>query len=106
MVHTIFVKLKYLPGGYEPVINYYNQHKSKDFKNLEKLDRAEGGFKIKFDNYNELDCDENNKIHQLRWSSGRLISNGYYGFTTEQLDLLYDSLVSCLGQENVQFLGQ
>lgn len=101
MSNTICVKIKYLPNGYQPIIDYYNQNKPKDSQNLEKLDRQEGGFKIKFDNYDNLDCDENDKIYQLRWSKGKLVSNGYYNFRLEQLKLLYKSLKTCLGEENV-----
>ena len=50
MSNTICVKIKYLPNGYQPIIDYYNQNKPKDSQNLEKLDRQEGGFKIKENN--------------------------------------------------------
>ena len=106
MSGIICVKMKSLPNGYQPIIDYYNNNKKKDDQNLEKLDRAEGGFKIRLDNYENLDCDENNKIYQLRWSRGSLVSNGYRGFTSEQNELLYKSLVSCLGIDNVSFVSK
>lgn len=106
MYRIICVKIGQLPNGYEPILEYYNTKKTNESQKLEKLDRSEGGFKIRFNDYNTLICDENNKIHQLRWYNGKLVSNNYYGFTSEQLDLLYESLVCCLGKENVYIIDK
>lgn len=78
------------------ILEYYNKYKDTDENPLELLDRSEGGFKIDIppeqwikDSY----VNENDKIRQLRWSQGRLVSANYIGFTPKQYMLLFDALV-------------
>lgn len=81
---------------YPAIIKFYNSIKPTDEYPLEILDRAEGGFQIKFDR-EEPSYDPNDHIRQLRWSQGSLVSAGYIGFTVPQERLLYESLLSVLG---------
>jgi hypothetical protein len=83
----------------EAVLNHYNNNKSADEQPLEKLNRAEGGFQIKLpENQWKINpyigfADVNDKIRQVRWSKGKLLSLGYLGFTEKQYMLLFESLV-------------
>jgi hypothetical protein len=45
--------------------------------------------------------DENNKIKQVRWKKGCLISNGYISFKEKEKMLLYEALAHVLGKEKV-----
>ena len=102
MSFVIGVKIGNLPNGYEPILDFYNSKRDQSTPPLEKLPRCEGGFMIKLPNYDLIkDYDINNKIQQLRWSKRQLVSDIYIGFDDEQLDLLFDSLCSCLGENNV-----
>jgi hypothetical protein len=87
---------------YQPVLDYYNSHKEEGEPPLQRLDRAEGGFKIDIPegewkkNYTGY-VDANNKIRQLRWNrEGCLVATGYKTFTAKQGMLLYEALVYCL----------
>ena len=83
------------------ILDYYNKNKLPNEQPLEKLDRIEGGFKINIDYMiNEL-CDDNKKIKQLRWNDGFLLSQYYKSFTKTEEKLLYDALVSVLGNAYV-----
>ena len=86
---------------YQPVLDYYNANKPEHEEPLEKLDRFEGGFQIQIPSMKNKPVDENLKIRQLRWSSGRLVSqfgwNIYIGFTEKQTVMLYEALVHALG---------
>ena len=50
---------------------------------------------------NKDEQDINNRIRQLRWSNLRLVSDIYIGFNDEQLDLLYESFINYLGEDNI-----
>lgn len=107
MSRIIAVKISQLPQGYQPILDYYNYHRPEGSQMLEKLNRCEGGFQIKLDNYDEIeDTDINNKIRQLRWCGRKLVSDMYIGFTDEQLDLLYEAIGYSLGKENVEFVDK
>jgi hypothetical protein len=82
---------------FRAIINYYNTNKPEDEEPLERLNRAEGGFKIQIASKKHLVCDDNLKIRQLRWSRGELVSCGYIGFTAKQEAMLYEALVHGLG---------
>lgn len=82
---------------FHAIINYYNTNKPEDEEPLERLNRAEGGFKIQIASKKHLVCDDNLKIRQLRWSRGELVSCGYIGFTAKQEAMLYEALVHGLG---------
>jgi hypothetical protein len=102
MSFVIGVKINNLPNGYQPILDYYNSKRDQSTPPLEKLPRCEGGFMIKFENYDQIkDFEINNKIQQLRWSKRHLISDIYIGFDDEQLELLYQALVDSLGKDNV-----
>jgi hypothetical protein len=80
---------------YHKVIEYYNARKPAGEHPLEILDRAEGGFKIKYDR-EKPSYNPNDHIRQLRWSRGKLISMGNIGFTEQQELLLHEALLSVL----------
>jgi len=102
MSFVIGVKINNLTNGYEPILDYYNSKRDQTTPPLEKLPRCEGGFMIKFENYDQLkDFDINNKIQQLRWCKGQLVRDMYFGFNDTQLKLLYEALVDSLGENNV-----
>ena len=111
MSYIIGLNTNILPNGYQPILTYYNENRPEGTEELQILNRVEGGFMIKIpmekEKKDELhdtkynDLIENNRIHQLRWSNLRLVSDIYFGFTNQQLDLLYESLVNYLGEENV-----
>ena len=82
---------------FQKILDYYNNNKSEDEESLERLDRFEGGFQIKIKNMENKYTDENNKIRQLRWANGALVSGLHIGFTEKQYLLLYESLVYALG---------
>jgi hypothetical protein len=87
----------------QKILDYYNSNKSLDEEPLELLDRCEGGFKIKISYMKNQQCDENNKIKQLRWSKGCLVSSKYISFKESEKLLLYDALIHVLGKDNVSF---
>lgn len=102
MSFVIGVEIGSLPNGYEPILDYYNTNRFPDTPPLEKLPRCEGGFMIKFEDYDQIkDFEINNKIQQLRWCKKQLVSDIYIGFNDTQLELLYDALVHSLGENNV-----
>jgi|SRR5210317_1315164 hypothetical protein len=102
MSFVIGVKINNLPNGYQPILDYYNSKRDQSTPPLEKLPRCEGGFMIKFENYDQIkDFEINNKIQQLRWSKKQLVSDIYIGFNDIQLELLYESLIHSLGEDNV-----
>ena len=87
---------------YNKILDFYNNNKSSDEEPLERLDRFEGGFQIKIPFKQDIICDANEKIRQLRWNKKYLVSGYYIGFTEKQEMLLYESLVYALGS-NVLF---
>ena len=102
MSFVIGVKIGNLPNGYEPILDFYNSNRDQTTPPLEKLQRCEGGFMIKLPNYDEIKSWEiNDKIQQLRWSKKQLVSDIYIGFNDIQLELLYESLIHSLGEDNV-----
>jgi peptidoglycan hydrolase CwlO-like protein len=90
------------------ILDYYNSKKSPLDEPLEHLDRCEGGFQIQISYMKNQFCDINNKIKQLRWKNGQLVSKigsqSYICFTENELKLLYESLVHVLGKNNVVIL--
>jgi len=90
----------------EATLAHYNKNKDLDEGDLEELDRAEGGFKIKIpeDQWKKdprLGTDANDKIRQVRWHEGLLLSRGYKSFTGKQYMLLFEALVVGFGGGNV-----
>ena len=85
---------------FQKILDYYNENKSKDENPLERLDRAEGGFKIglnedKWEKDYSGYVDANKKIQQVRWLDGRLVGS-HISFNMKQYMLLYDALVHSL----------
>jgi hypothetical protein len=90
----------------EATLAHYNNNKDPDEIDLEELDRKEGGFQIQLaedqwkKNYAGF-IDANDKIRQVRWHEGLLISRGFRTFTGKQYMLLYEALVVGFGGGNV-----
>jgi hypothetical protein len=81
----------------EKIISHYNSNKLPEEDSLEELDRCEGGFQIKISSMKSDVCDANEKIKQLRWSKGYLVSYGGYPTFTEKEEMrLYEALVYAL----------
>ena len=85
----------------QKILDFYNNNKEENENQLERLDRAEGGFKIqipkdkwKINPYIGF-RDANDTIQQLRWSNGRLVGR-HIGFNMKQYILLYEALVYAL----------
>jgi hypothetical protein len=89
----------------QKILDYYNQNKSIDDELLQRLDRYEGGFQICLPEMEDVMCDSNKKIKQLRWHNCYLVSSYYIGFNDNEQDLLYRSLIHVLGGENVMLEG-
>jgi hypothetical protein len=87
----------------ENIINYYN-NKLPNEELLELLDRYEGGFKINITSMKNELCDDNQKIKQLRWNNGYLISKNYIGFNKNEEKLLFEAMVHILGINNVLYI--
>lgn len=83
--------------NYDSVIAHYNANKPEDEEPLERLNRVEGGFQIQIAKMKNKSVDANEKIRQLRWSSGCLVSGFHIGFTEKQTILLYEALVHSYG---------
>ncbi len=88
----------------EKIIENYNLKKEKSDQPLERLDRCEGGFKIRLKDYDKLKGDDNNKIKQLRWQYRYLKPfPGHLGFELREEVILYESIKLVLGSEKVIF---
>jgi hypothetical protein len=85
----------------QAIIDYYNQNKPVGEEPINRLNRYEGGFQIRIPDMKDVMCDANKKIKQLRWHKQCLVAGFYLGFTDEEEDLLYKSLVHVLGKDNV-----
>jgi hypothetical protein len=105
---TIHVLIDNLPGGYEPIVQFYNANKPDHLNKIFKNKVAEGGFetlleedlleKAKKDPW----CDANSLVRQVRWYSGKLLSKcGYNPLTNEQTQLLFRALQHSCGEKNV-----
>jgi hypothetical protein len=96
----------------QEVLDYYNQNKPENSMELEKLNRAEGGFCIKltpdqmervrdfifYDQYNP-----NFAIKQLRWTRKFLVPlSGYAEFDDAETALLLDAMKHVFGEEYVK----
>lgn len=94
-----FIQVSFGTIDYDSVCQYYNKHKNDNWEPLERLDRAEGGFKIKLNN--EL-ADINTTIKQLRWDRRCLKPYMMYpSFSEEEQQLLYKSISSIYGDDSV-----
>jgi len=105
---TIKVLTETLPGGYEPIINAYNAKRPAGLEPIRKARVFEGGFEIPLNdeemkNMKNFGCmlDANDKVRQLRWSSGKLVSGCHIGLNEQETHLLYYALVEVLGADKV-----
>lgn len=90
---------------YDPVCLHYNTHKSTDWNAIRRLDRIEGGFCIDLNHSFNEDEDANKRIAQVRWNQKQLITPfGCIGFTDKQTFLLYESLKSVYGEDQVKLI--
>ena len=89
---------------YEPIIEYYNQNKPPDWNPIEKLNRLEGGFQIKMEDFDHnRSLDINNRIKQVRWYKQQLITPiAMFGFSKEEEYLLYQSFLHVHGENEVK----
>jgi hypothetical protein len=88
----------------EKIIALYNLKKDYNDEPLERLDRCEGGFKIRLKDYDNLSGDDNAKIKQLRWQYRYLKPFvGHRGFELKEEIILYESMKLVLGDEKVVF---
>jgi hypothetical protein len=87
---------------YEEILNCYNNNKKEGQAELKKLNRADGGFQIDLPEHewkkNYIGyVDANDKIKQLRWINGKLLSYiSHPQFSLEEYMLLYEVLVKVL----------
>jgi hypothetical protein len=86
----------------EQILYYYNSNKCDNEEPLELLNRCEGGFHIKISYMKNYQGDDNDKIKQLRWKNGYLVSEPYISFKFKEKQLLFDSLVYVLGKDKVK----
>jgi len=84
---------------YDKICNYYNERQT--YGKIEKLDRLEGGFCVEIKKEERESTFENDRIRQVRWNKKRLVSNNYKGLLSEEIELLYESMVNILGEEVV-----
>ncbi len=80
------------------ICEYYNKYQTTGI--IEKLDRCEGGFKIRIDNSDN--SDNNDNIRQVRFHKRQLVSQEYIPFLENEVDLLFESMVHIFGQEYVK----
>ena len=88
----------------QKILDFYNSKKSQTEEPLEILNRCESGFQIKISYMKNQYCDINNKIKQLRWEKGYLSSQKYIDFTIQEKTLLYNALISVLGNNKVKMI--
>lgn len=103
-IHVLTDKLK---GGYQPILDFYNQNKPSEWTELREAGACEGGFEcdllidelvvMRQSRYS----DKNNLVQQVRWSRGKLLSMGYIGLGYEQTELLFRALKHSLGADQV-----
>ncbi len=102
---TIHVLTDKLQGGYQPILDFYNQNKPSEWAVLRKAGACEGGFECDLPSKeirnNTYLCDTNSLVQQVRWSRGKLVKMSYIGLGAEQTKLLFRALQHSLGQDKV-----
>jgi len=99
-----YIKVKVKSLNHDEVCSIYNRIKKTEMLPLEKLNRAEGGFKLEIAEKQNLSIDANEKCKQLRWYRGFLKPyQNYLGFDREELDTLHSALSEHLGVEDVEW---
>ena len=110
-MNSIHVLTDNLPkNGHQLICDYYNSHKPSTDMPLCKVGVAEGGVEIGL-NDSELtilkdkfgSLGPNQKVLQLRWSLGWLISMGHIGLFEHEVQLLLRSLNNVLGEYKVEY---
>ena len=108
---TIMVGLKTIPGGYKPILDYYNENRPEGSQPLYKAGVCEGGFEIPLDpkvlaqyRTSGRSLDPNEKVRQLRWNGGALVPMYHASLTQEETLLLYSALCHALGEGNVSLV--
>jgi hypothetical protein len=110
---AIRVLVDKLPGGYAPILAYYNQNKQPHWSPICEAKVAEGGFEIPL-NAEEIknlkargwgSLDYNDRVRQLRWSKGLLLPHlTFESLKREEIQLLGTALAAVLGADKVQFI--
>lgn len=109
--HKQMIRVLQTTVDYAAVIKHYNSIKDKTDAPLQKLDRAEGGFKLDIppkdlDQGQQYHDDTNDKIKQLRWKNKCLVVQpGMQGFNANELWYLFSALKMSMGDENVEWVG-
>ena len=95
---------------YENVVEAFNKNRPKGSPELRRANVAEGGFEIPLTK-EELKlsirrpfADYNSTVRQVRWYNGVLRSDYFIPFTEEQTLMLYESIKSCIGADNVELI--
>ena len=104
----MFIKVKFSNYNNSQIIDYYNSKKDPLWFPLEDLDRTEGGFKIALRNLKDKECcDANSIIKQVRWHRKQLTTPpGYYSFSKEETQLLYESFLQFHPPEDIELIGE
>jgi len=104
---TIYTSLATVKGGFEPICNLYNKKKPAHWKPIRRVGCYEAGFEMDLEDdllQSQIrlgNTDPNELIRQLRFNRGRLEAGYYIGFTPEQTQLLFETLVEIWGEEYV-----
>jgi hypothetical protein len=99
-------------NGYEDICRFYNQNRTPNSNPIREAGVWEGGFEISLTDQEIANInlrttyplDPNDKVRQVRWSRGRLLSMGYVCLQEEEYQLLYKSLVHVLGKDKVSWI--
>ncbi len=85
----------------EEIINYYNAHRPNDTSPIQQCEGG-GGFIIAIKGANPKILPKTQCIKQLKWHKNILVTYiDYFGFSEEEEELLYISMVVVLGEKNV-----
>ena len=112
---TIRVLSDMLPGGYAPILAFYNANKPLHWSPINKAAVCEGGFEI------PLNADEivrlkersggamlnhNDYVRQLRWNKGALVPFTHVPLREEEILLLGRALASAVGADKVVIIAK
>lgn len=109
---TIRVLSDTLPGGYAPILAFYNTNKPATWSPINKAAVCEGGFEIPL-NAEEIArrreismgmMDPNDYVRQLRWHKGTLESFTHVPLKEEEIRLLGRALAAVLGADKVEII--
>jgi hypothetical protein len=110
---TIRVLSDTLPGGYAPILAFYNTNKPANWSPINKAPVCEGGFEIPL-NAEEIailreSCEgkmlnPNDYVRQLRWNKGTLESFTHVPLKEDEIRLLGRALAAALGADKVEII--